>query len=106
MTNTHPVNISQSLRQIARAEITVFFRKIDDTSIFNYYLITILTAKIVPANTGHSSNAVSMLAQRLRRWPNIETALYECPVYAGALLLGCLLSTLPNINITDCDCSI
>ena len=105
MTNTHQVNISQPLRQIARAEIS-FFRKIDDTSVFNYYLITILTAKIVPANTGHSSNAVSMLAQRLRRWPNIETALDECPVFAGALLLGCLLSTLPTINIWDCACSI
>ena len=37
----------------------------------------------VPANTGHSPNAVSMLAHRLRRWPNIETALGECPVFAG-----------------------
>ena len=36
-----------------------------------------------PANTGHSPNAVSMLAHRLRRWPNIETALGECPVFAG-----------------------
>ena len=26
-----------------------------------------------------------MLAQRLRRWPNIETALGECPVFAGCL---------------------
>ena len=29
----------------------------------------------IPANTGHSPNVVSMLGQRLRRWPNIETAL-------------------------------
>ena len=29
----------------------------------------------LPANTGHSPNAVSLLAQRLRRWTNIETAL-------------------------------
>ena len=35
------------------------------------------------ANTGHSPNAVSMLAHRLRRWANIETALGECPVFAG-----------------------
>ena len=27
------------------------------------------------ADTGLASNAVSMLAHRLRRWPNIETAL-------------------------------
>ena len=38
---------------------------------------------IIPANTGHSTNAFSMLAHRLRRWPNIETALGECPVFAG-----------------------
>ena len=31
----------------------------------------------VPAKTGSSPNAVSMLAHRLRRWPNIETALGE-----------------------------
>ena len=35
------------------------------------------------ANTGHSPNAVSMLAHRLQRWPNIETPLGECPVSAG-----------------------
>ena len=36
-----------------------------------------------PANTGYSHNAVSMLAHRLRRWPNIETTLGEWPVFAG-----------------------
>ena len=36
-----------------------------------------------PGNTGNSPNAVSMLAHRLRRWRNIETALGECPVFAG-----------------------
>ena len=39
--------------------------------------------KCTPENTGHSPNALSMLGQRLRRWPNIETALGECPVFAG-----------------------
>ena len=38
-----------------------------------------------PANTGYSHNAVSMLAHRPRRWPNIETALGEWPVFAGIL---------------------
>ena len=38
-----------------------------------------------PANTRHSPNAVSMLAHRLRRWSNIETALGECLVFAGRL---------------------
>ena len=40
----------------------------------------------IPANTGHSPNVVSMLAHRLRRWPNIETALGECPVFPGIYL--------------------
>ena len=40
---------------------------------------------------GHSPNAVSMLAHRLRRWPNIETALNECPC-----LLGTYLRTWPS----------
>ena len=37
----------------------------------------------IPANTGHSPNAVLILAHRLRRVSNIETALGECPVFAG-----------------------
>ena len=40
------------------------------------------------ANTGHSPNAVSMLAHHLRRWPNIETALGECPVLLGIICTG------------------
>ena len=32
----------------------------------------------ITANTRHSPNALLMLRQRLRRWPNIETALSEC----------------------------
>ena len=46
-----------------------------------------------PAITGHSPNAVSMLAHRHWRWPNIETALGECPVFAGFLFwLWCILT--------------
>ena len=40
-------------------------------------------SRLLPANTKHSLNAVSMLAHRLRRWPNIKTALGEYPVFAG-----------------------
>ena len=39
----------------------------------------------------YSPNAVSMLAHRLRRWPNIETALGECVVFAG---LQCQMAVL------------
>ena len=42
-----------------------------------------------PANTGHSPSAVLMLAHRLRRWPDIETALGECPVFAGRIPRSC-----------------
>ena len=44
---------------------------------------------VYPANTGHSPNAVSMSAHRLRRWPNIETALGKFPVFAGIYYCVC-----------------
>ena len=40
-----------------------------------------------PVNTRHSTNTVSMLAHRLRRWASIETALGEFPVFAGTPVL-------------------
>ena len=33
--------------------------------------------------TRYSPNAVLIMVHRLRRWPNIETALGEYPVFAG-----------------------
>ena len=36
----------------------------------------------------HSPNAVSMLDQRLRRWPNIKPPLSECAIFAGKDLLS------------------
>ena len=36
-----------------------------------------------PSKHGKLPNADSMLAHRLRRWRNIESALGECPVFAG-----------------------
>ena len=53
---------------------------------YYYYdnrIISTIIKRSPPANTGHSPKAVSMLKHRLRRWPNIETALSECPVFAG-----------------------
>ena len=41
----------------------------------------------------HSSNAVSMLAQRRRRWPSIETVLSECFVFAGRWLHAVIRSS-------------
>ena len=39
---------------------------------------------VIPANTRHWTNAGLMLAQRLRRWSNIKTALVQwCLVFAG-----------------------
>ena len=42
-----------------------------------------------PANTRNSPNAVSMLAHRLRRWANIETASGECLMFARKAMLAC-----------------
>ena len=41
------------------------------------------STSVASTYTGHSSKSVSMLAHRLRSWSNIETALCECPVFAG-----------------------
>ena len=51
------------------------------------------------ANTENSTNAVSMLADRIRRWPSIETALGESPVFAelGHEFFKCRL-TLDVVN--------
>ena len=45
-----------------------------------------------PVLTG-STNADSMLASRLRRRPNIETALVQCLVFAGLQTLASIKST-------------
>ena len=45
-------------------------------------LPTMIFLQRIPANKGHSPNAVLMLHHRLQRWPNIETALGECTVSA------------------------
>ena len=57
---------------------------------------TLCDSKSYPANTRRSSNVVSMLGHRLRRWSNIETTLVERPVYASLLheLLIMLLSVI------------
>ena len=44
------------------------------------------TGPAFPANTRRSPNADSMLVHRLRRWPNIESALGERLVFAGLAL--------------------
>ena len=49
-----------------------------------------------PVNTGRSSKADSMLGQRRRHWPNIESTLGERLVFAGYTLK--VLITL----IVDC----
>ena len=50
---------------------------------------------VVPANTASWNNDVLLLGQRLRRWANIKTALFELVVFAGVVgrsrLLGNVL---------------
>ena len=38
--------------------------------------------------TRHSPNAVLMLDQRLRRWPNTKQALSQCTMFSGKALLS------------------
>ena len=51
--------------------------------VISYCVTDLIEVGKYTANTKHSPNAVSMLAHRLRRWPNIETTLGECLVFAG-----------------------
>ena len=46
-----------------------------------------------PANTYLLPNTVSMLVQRFRRWPDIETALSDCPVFAWTAMRVTLFSS-------------
>ena len=39
--------------------------------------------EVTSQKTPDSPDSVLMLAHRLRRWSNIDTALGECPVLAG-----------------------
>ena len=52
----------------------------------------------IPTNTRRLYNAVLMLGHRLRRWPNIDTALYEHRMFdvalGSALGVGARLTTL------------
>ena len=55
-------------------------------TIIQHWVCCILCA-CTSTNTCHSPNAVSKLNYSLRRWPNIEIALSDCPVFAGVGLL-------------------
>ena len=46
------------------------------------HLTEVVRAKDDPTNTARSPSAVLLLVQRLRRWPNINTALGERVVFA------------------------
>ena len=59
-------------------------------------------SKSCPANTEHSHRAVSMLAHRLRRWPNIETTLGVCWVVLIRAQTGI---TFPQTAVTVYFCS-
>ena len=47
-----------------------------------------------PANTKHWSNVDLMLAQRLRRWPNINPTLDECILFTGLWNAVCWWSAI------------
>ena len=87
----HDIKVIKYIFDIIPRKITwVFLKCISVLSIFliDKNIISVVSAGVaaIPTNTEHSPNAVSMLAHRLRRWPNIETALGECPVFAGSCM--------------------
>ena len=47
------------------------------------------SAVYLAAAPQQTPNTVSMLAQRIRRWPAIETALGDCPLFGRAAALLC-----------------
>ena len=71
----HADKETHGIRQAA--QMSALFVDIADISV-NIVVIPFSCWRYIPANTRHSPNAVSMLAHRLRRWPNIETALSVC----------------------------
>ena len=63
-----------------------------------------MNAPCLQTQTGHSPKAVSMVAHRLRRWSNIETALGECPVFAntnGAFTQSCFNVGTPSSTLVQ-----
>ena len=54
--------------------------------------------RVLPANTRHSPNVISMLAHRLRRWPNMGITLRECLVFAGLSISSSPLVCLNEVN--------
>ena len=55
-------------------------------TLLQHWICCILSSG-TPANTCHLPNTVSMLSQRFRRWPDIEIALGDCPMFAWTAML-------------------
>ena len=54
------------------------------------YEASLVVERPVPVNTKHLHNICTMLAQRLRRWPNIVQMSYKCFVFAGTFYRRCI----------------
>ena len=65
------------------------------TLVRRWYILT--TA--YPANTGHCRCVGSMLAQRRRRWANIEPTHGQCSVFAGYVVTNNII--IHNILFTS-----
>ena len=79
----YPSNFDSTLGQ-CRSLLLVQCRQIGYDSgptLFQHWVCCVPSSS-TPANTCHLPNAVSMLAQRLWRWPDIKTVLGDCPVFA------------------------
>ena len=53
----------------------------------NYTFLEIICSDITPANAARWNEDVLMLAQRLRRWPNNKTSVFQRVVFAGHVRL-------------------
>ena len=61
-------------------------------TLLQHWVCCILSGS-TPSNTCHLLNTVSMLAQRLRRWPVFEAALGDCTLFAWAAMRVMLYSS-------------
>ena len=76
-------HLSDHSREVLLAQFSLYVhRKGPETPFISFAGCSIHRDRC-PANTTRWNNTVLMLGQRLRRWPNIKTALFQRVVFAG-----------------------
>ena len=88
---THPISV-----QFLASQLIWFNANKLSTTLAQHYSNTgsaVYLAAARPANTCHLPDAVLILAQSLRSWPDIETALGDCPVFGWTAIWVTLCSS-------------